>query len=97
MSRLNPRPPLHPIHPRTTAEVAGGTPVVVRDAGGGLNKRIATTPVVHGEDFLVVWVTRPEEFERALHDGDVPDQVPWPAEDVWIPGEEPQEEAGDGT
>ena len=91
MPRRDPKPPLHPIHPRTKAEVKGGTPVVVRDAGGSLHDRIATTGVVAGADFLVVWVTRPEEFARALRDGEPPEQVPWPAEDVWLPGDEPQE------
>ena len=90
MPRKNLLPPLYPIHPRTLAEVKGGTPVIIRDAGGDLHDRIATTGVVPGQDFLVVWVARPEEYARALREGDAPDQVPWPAEDVWIPGEEPR-------
>ena len=81
MPKRRMKPPLHPIHPRTY-EISGGTPVVIRDARGDYHSRIAATGVVEGGDFLVVWVARPEEVTRALRDGDTPDQVPWPAEDV---------------
>jgi hypothetical protein len=77
------------IHPRTLEEVKAGDPVIVRDAEGEFLPRIATTGVTKGDDFLVVWAARTEEVARALREGDVPEQVPWPATDVWIPGEEP--------
>ena len=83
------------IHLRTLNEVKAGDPVTVRDAGGEFLPRIAATGVIRGGSFLVVWVARSEEWARALRDGDAPEQVPWPATDVWIPGEEPKE-ASDG-
>lgn len=79
------------IHPRTLAELKASDPVTVRDAGGEYLPRIATSAVTEGGDFLVVWVARAEEWTRALQEGDVPDQVPWPATDVWLRGDEPEE------
>lgn len=37
-----------------------------------------------GDDFAVVWVARPEEWEAATAEGCDPQGFPWPAEDVTI-------------
>jgi hypothetical protein len=78
------------IHPRTLAEVKATSPVIVRDAGGEFLPRIATTGVIRGGSFLVVWVARAEEITRALREGDVPGQIPWPATDVWLLADDPR-------
>jgi hypothetical protein len=80
------------IHPRTLAQVGIGTVVVVRDAYGKFLERTAMTGVVRGHDFLVIWVTRPEEINAARCEGRDPDRMPWPAGDVWLPGDEPRED-----
>lgn len=77
------------VHPRTLAEVAGGSRVIVRDAGGKFLRRVAVTPVIKGGGFLVVWVARDEEMDAAGAEQRAPDAIPWPAADVWVPGEEP--------
>jgi hypothetical protein len=82
------------VNRRTLAEVQEGTPVVVRDASGEFLRRVARTGVIRGGSFLVVWVARPEEVETAAREGRAPDAVPWPAEDVWIPGDEPRAAGG---
>ena len=79
------------VHPRTLAQVGVGTPVVVRDAFGKHLRRIARTGVVRGHDFLVIWVARAEEIEAANQERRDPQAMPWPAEDVWLPGDEPEE------
>ena len=79
----------HGIHPRTLADVADGTPVRVRDAEGEMLDRIARTGVEMATNFPVVWVARPDEWELARREGRPPDSVPWPAEDVWLRGDEP--------
>jgi hypothetical protein len=87
------------IHPRTLEEVKPTLPVIVRDGDGDYLPRIATSSVTKGRQFLVVWVARAEEVSRALREGDVPEQVPWPATDVWplaydprleVPGADPR-------
>lgn len=35
-----------------------------------------------GRDFAVVWVCTEPEWDRAERDGDEPDGLPWPLEDV---------------
>ena len=42
------------IHPRTRTDVNRGTPVVVRNARGELNERVATTGLVMGRDLVAV-------------------------------------------
>jgi hypothetical protein len=42
-----------------------------------------------GEDFAVVWVCRPEEWEQAQAEGREPEGVPWPIEDVRVIEHEP--------
>lgn len=49
-------------------------------------ERIATTAVVEGTRFPVVWVCREEEWDQALRENREPDAVPWPAEDVSLRG-----------
>jgi hypothetical protein len=56
--------------------------VVVVDAFGQDQERIALSGVVQGGDFEVVRVCRPDEWELARDEGREPDGVPWPAEDV---------------
>lgn len=82
------------IHPRTLNEVQEGSPVIVRDAAGDYLPRIAMTGVIRGGSFLVVWVARTEEVEVAQREGRPLGQVPWPATDVWLPGDEPPKETG---
>lgn len=81
------------IHPKTLTDVAAGSRVIVRDARGDLLERVAASTVKEGANFLVVWVSRPEEWAAALQERRDPEQVPWPAEDVWLPGDEPRAEA----
>lgn len=75
------------IHPRTRSDVKAGVQVITRDAFGRFREATATTGVEWGRDFFVVWIER--------NAGD--DAVPWPAEDVWLPGDEPKEEGNDGS
>jgi hypothetical protein len=84
------------IHPRTLAEVKRGSRIIVRDAGGDLLEKIAFSNVVRGGSFMVVWACRNEEWLKAHAEGREPDGIPWPAEDVWIPGEEPRTGESDG-
>lgn len=78
------------IHPRTMSGVKRGTRVIVRDARGNLNERIATTGVERGRDFPVVWVCAPGEWPvRRGCEREFPPAVPWPAEDVWLPEDAP--------
>lgn len=83
------RIPPQDIHPRTREDVGSGTPVVIRDARGEFHERIAQTGVEWGRNFLVVWVARPGEVAQARREGRPGDAVPWPAEDVWLPGDAP--------
>jgi hypothetical protein len=79
------------IRPRTLAEVKPGCSVIVRDARGDLTERVAATGVIRGAAFMVVRVCRPEAWAAARRLGrDADDEaVPWPAEDVWLPGDVP--------
>lgn len=61
------------IHPGDRVEVLSMT---------GPLARIATTTIVEGTRFPVVWVCREEEWTQAIQEGREPDAVPWPAEDV---------------
>jgi hypothetical protein len=83
------------IHPRTWEDVRAGSPVVIRDAAGVMHRRVAVTCVTRGDSFLVVWVARPEEVEAAERMLREPDAAPWPAEDVWVPGCEPESGGSD--
>ena len=58
-----------------------GDRVLVDSLLGPLAKR-ATTAVVPGTTFPVIWVCREEEWDAAQTEGREPDAVPWPAEDV---------------
>lgn len=82
------------VSPRTLSDVQPGSAVIVRDASGKFLSKIATTGVVEGSSFLVVWVARPEETALAAVSRRDPDAVPWPAEDVWLPSDAPT--TGDG-
>jgi len=62
--------------------IAAGAHVLVRSLGGGQLLKIATTGVVMGYDFLVVWACRPEEWSAAQIEGRQPEAMPWPAVDV---------------
>lgn len=64
------------------AEIEPGTPVLVKSAFGEDLERIATTGVVEGASFAVVWVSRPDEWADAQAEGREPEATPWPAEDV---------------
>ncbi len=65
-------------------QIARGHRIVVRDAAGHQLERVALTGPKRGEDFPVVWVCRPEEWEAAQAEGREPDGVPWPREDVAV-------------
>jgi hypothetical protein len=69
------------IHPNTRANVHAGSRVVTRDARGEFHQGTADSDVELGRDFLVVWIYREGQSPE--------DAVPWPAEDVWLPGDEP--------
>ncbi len=59
-----------------------GQRVIVIDAFGQELPRVALGAPEMGEDFPVVWVSRPEEWEAAEREGREPEGVPWPIEDV---------------
>lgn len=80
------------VSPKTLSDVRPGSAVVVRDAYGQMRSKVATTGVIEGGSFFVVWVARPEEVALAAAGNREPDAVPWPAEDVWVPGDEPGED-----
>ncbi|MCA1695853.1 MAG: hypothetical protein LC749_14595 [Actinobacteria bacterium] len=61
-----------------------GQRVTVVDAFGRELPKIALGSPELGEDFAVIWVSRPEEWEAAQREGREPDAVPWPIEDVTV-------------
>lgn len=63
-------------------QIERGQRIVVRDAFGEDLERIALGGPKRGEDFPVVWVCRPEEWDSAQAEGREPQGVPWPREDV---------------
>lgn len=63
-------------------EIRAGQLVIARTASGRELEKRAVTGVVMGHDFLVVRVSRLEEWDAAAREGREPDAVPWPAEDV---------------
>ncbi len=70
--------------------ISRGDKVRVRDAFGALVERRAVTGTLMGEDFLVVRVCTEEEWAAAAAEGREPRGTPWPAEDVYLAGEEPE-------
>jgi hypothetical protein len=64
----------HPV-PGQEDRISRGEAVRVRDASDGWHDAIATTGVIYGHDFEVVWV-------RMLTPEASSDGVPFPAEDV---------------
>lgn len=64
--------------------ISKGDWVLARDAADEQLERRALTGVVMGQDFEVVWVVRPQEWESAVAEGREPQGVPWPAEDVQV-------------
>jgi len=62
--------------------IAAGCPVVVTSVDGRRLRKIATSGIVSGYDFLVVWACREEEWAAAKAAGREPDAMPWPAETV---------------
>jgi hypothetical protein len=66
------------------SRIQRGSAVLVRDAFGRELERVAVDSPGRGEDFPVVWVCRPEEWQAAQAEGREPDAVPWPVEDVEV-------------
>lgn len=62
--------------------IARGAEVEVRNALDEKLRLIATSAVVHGTDFEVVWVCERDEWRDSRAEGREPRSVPWPAEDV---------------
>ncbi len=62
--------------------IAVGSRVIVEALGGGRLQKIATSGIVKGYDFPVVWACRPEEWAAAQVEGREPDSLPWPADTV---------------
>ena len=50
--------------------------------------RVATSTVLPGHQFRVVFACRPEEWEAAKLEGREPDSVPWPVDDVRLAEEQ---------
>jgi hypothetical protein len=63
-------------------EIAPGARVIVRTATDDLVPCRATSGVVPGHSFPVVWVCTEDDWVAAQSQGVEPDSVPWPAEDV---------------
>ncbi len=63
-------------------EIKPGSRVLARSAFDAMLERRATTGVVAGVDFPVVWVCTEQEWEAAVSEGTEPEADPWPAEDV---------------
>ncbi len=59
-----------------------GMAVLARTAFGDELPKIATSGVVYGRDFHVVWVSREADWQEATARGEEPIADPWPAEDV---------------
>ncbi len=59
-----------------------GDLVVARNALGAENERRAASGVIEGWDFPVVWVCTEEEWFRAAAEGESPEAIPFPADDV---------------
>lgn len=71
-------------------EIKPGTRVLAESADGRKLPRRALSRVVHGQDFLVVWVCREEEWKA---NGEQAEGVPWPADAVQITDREPKRRA----
>ncbi len=65
-----------------TKKIEEGTKVVAVTAFGEQKECVATSPVVMGRDFAIVWVAPFEEWEAARSAGRGPSSLAWPAEDV---------------
>jgi hypothetical protein len=63
-------------------EIQRGSRVIVRSADNKKLPRRAVSGIVNGDDFLVVWVCREEEWAAANAQERQADALPWPAEDV---------------
>lgn len=63
-------------------EIKRGDLVTVRTAFGDQLERVALTSIEMGRDFPVVWVCSPEEWPARDIEGQRPEGLPWPAEDV---------------
>lgn len=61
------------------ADIMKGSRVLARTSSDRLIERRATTGVVDGADFPVVWVCPELEWQQALVAGREPDALPWPA------------------
>ena len=59
-----------------------GELVFATDASGEDLPRRAISGPVRGDNFMVIWVCREEEWHAAQREGRHPDGVPWPVEDV---------------
>jgi hypothetical protein len=64
-------------------QVHPGDRIVVQSITGPL-QRVATSEVVAGVRFVVVWACLVEEWEASRREERSPDAVPWPAEDVAV-------------
>ena len=51
---------------------------------GDVLRKVATSSVVEGYDFPVVWACREEEWRAAQAEGREPESLPWPAETVTV-------------
>jgi len=59
-----------------------GAQVIVRTVDNRIEMRRATSGVIEGDDFLVVWVCTEEEWTSAAAMRRDPSAFPWPARDV---------------
>lgn len=62
--------------------VTVGSAVEIRTADGKMLLRRAVTGIEKGQDFLVVWVCKQEEWDLAKEEHREPNAVPWPADAV---------------
>jgi hypothetical protein len=68
----------------TEQSIVRGDLVIAVDASRRELPRRALGGPIMGQDFMVIWVCREEEWHAAQREGRQPDGVPWPVEDVRV-------------
>jgi hypothetical protein len=64
--------------------ISAGQRVFARTSSDRLIPKRATSAILDGMDFPIVWVCREEEWAAAEQEGREPNAVPWPADAVQL-------------